>query len=212
MIQEGFVVLKGYNIVGDGTTRALLPILTGKNETELYEARRGFENASYVDNFPWIWREYKKAGYVTQWAEDIAAWGTFQFRLKGFQEQPVDHYMRVFFLLAEQYNHLFPSLCSGSLPRHLNMINWAKEFFQIYKSKPKFSFIFHSEASHNNNNRLSFLDEDLLEFLKYLKSSGIMDNTILLFMSDHGIRLNEVRQIPQGKLEEVNIKPLFSIK
>jgi hypothetical protein len=62
----GIVILKGYNIVGDGTPQALLPILTGKAETELPEARRGFVNASYVDAFPWIWNDYKKNGYVTQ--------------------------------------------------------------------------------------------------------------------------------------------------
>lgn len=62
----GIVVLKGYNIVGDGTPQALLPILTGKKETELPEARRGFVNVSYVDKFPWIWKDYKNSGYVTQ--------------------------------------------------------------------------------------------------------------------------------------------------
>lgn len=62
MIKEGFIVLKGYNIVGDGTPQALLPILTGKNETELPESRRGFGNATFVDSFPWIWKNYKDAG------------------------------------------------------------------------------------------------------------------------------------------------------
>ncbi|CAF4432209.1 unnamed protein product, partial [Rotaria magnacalcarata] len=37
----GSIVMKGYNIVGDGTPAALLPILTGKTERELPEARRG---------------------------------------------------------------------------------------------------------------------------------------------------------------------------
>ena len=35
MLKQGFIVLKGYNIVGDGTPQNLLPILTGKKETEL---------------------------------------------------------------------------------------------------------------------------------------------------------------------------------
>jgi arylsulfatase A-like enzyme len=48
------------------------------------------------------------------------------------------------------------------------------------------------------------LDDDLLEFLKYLKTSGIMENTILLLMSDHGVRVSELRQYSQGKLEEVS--------
>jgi len=211
MIQQGFIVLKGYNIVGDGTPQALLPILTGHKETELPESRRGFPNASYVDVFPWIWKKFKKAGYVTQWAEDMQSIGTFQLRMLGFRHQPVDHYMRVFYLEAERYYSRFRHLCLGSISRHNNMINWVKEFFLTYnKTKLKFSFIFHSEASHNYNNPLSLLDDDLLEFLEYLKSSGIMDNTILLFMSDHGVRVSDLRQYSQGKLEER--LPFFSIR
>jgi hypothetical protein len=210
MIKEGFIVLKGYNIVGDGTPQALLPILTGKKETELPEARRGFANSSYVDNFPWIWKNYKNSGYVTQWAEDMQSIGTFQLRMLGFRKQPVDHYMRVFYLEAERYYSRFRRLCLGSISRHKNMFNWVKEFYSTYQSQPKFSFIFHSEASHNYNNPLSLLDDDLKEFLQYLKHSGIMDNTILLFMSDHGVRVSDLRQFSQGKLEEV-IHHLFLI-
>ena len=49
----------GYNIVGDGTPAALLPILTGQTEQELPEARRGREGADTVDRFPWIWNKFK---------------------------------------------------------------------------------------------------------------------------------------------------------
>ena len=85
----------------------------------------------------------------------------------------------------------------------MNMINWVKEFFLTYNDKRKFSFIFHSEASHNYNNPLSLLDDDLKEFLVFLKESGIMSTTVLLFMSDHGVRVSDLRQYSQGKLEEV---------
>lgn len=49
----------GYNIVGDGTPAALLPILTGKTEKELPEARRGYAGANVVDRFPWIWKKFR---------------------------------------------------------------------------------------------------------------------------------------------------------
>ena len=122
-----------------------------------------------------------------------------------FRQQPVDHFMRVFYLEAERYYERFRHLCLGSISRHKNMMNWAKEFFTIYNDKPKFSFIFHSEASHNYNNPLSLLDDDLKKFLVDLKQSGIMKNTILLFMSDHGMRVSSLRQYSQGKLEEVHL-------
>lgn len=127
----------------------------------------------------------------------------------GFRKQPVDHYMRLFYLEAERYYSRFRRLCLGSISRHMNMLNWVKEFFSTYESKPKFSFIFHSEASHNYNNPLSLLDDDLKEFLKYLKRSGAMANTILMLMSDHGVRVSDLRQYSQGKLEER--LPFFSV-
>jgi len=59
-------MISGYNIVGDGTPEALLPILTGHTELELPEARRGFPGASPVDGHPWIWKKLSDVGYVTQ--------------------------------------------------------------------------------------------------------------------------------------------------
>jgi hypothetical protein len=44
--------------VGDGTPAALLPILTGRTEQELPEARRGHAKAETVDRFPWIWKKF----------------------------------------------------------------------------------------------------------------------------------------------------------
>ena len=50
----------GYNIVGDGTPAALLPILTGKMEEELPEARRGFPGVKHVDGHPFVWKNFTR--------------------------------------------------------------------------------------------------------------------------------------------------------
>ena len=55
----------------------------GKNESELPEARRGYTQAQSVDNHPWIWRDLRNLGYVTQWGEDGASTGTFTYRMLG---------------------------------------------------------------------------------------------------------------------------------
>jgi len=59
-------VMTGYSVVGDGTPQALLPLLTGRTEQELPEARRGFPGATTVDGHPWIWKKLSRFGYVTQ--------------------------------------------------------------------------------------------------------------------------------------------------
>lgn len=77
-----------YNIVGDGTPQALIPILTGKTELELPDTRKRIPNAHYVNAYPFIWNEFRRQGYVTAYMEDSADLGTFQYRLKGFDVIP----------------------------------------------------------------------------------------------------------------------------
>jgi Protein of unknown function (DUF229) len=58
-------VLKGYNIIGDGTPQALIPLLTGYTELELPETRKRKFSSTFVNSYPMIWRNYQKSGYVT---------------------------------------------------------------------------------------------------------------------------------------------------
>lgn len=75
--------LEGYNIVGDGTPQALIPILTGsyylycmklfftcvstgETELELPETRKRMgSKANYVNIYPFIWNQFREKGYVT---------------------------------------------------------------------------------------------------------------------------------------------------
>ena len=52
-----------------------------------------------MDNFPFIWKRLREQGYATQWGEDAYKFGTFTYRLAGFNKQPVDHYMRNFYIM-----------------------------------------------------------------------------------------------------------------
>ena len=197
----GSVTLEGYNIVGDGTPQALLPILTGQTEIELPEARRGFKGAKQVDGHPWLWQDLVKIGYVTQWGEDSPGMGTFTYRMLGFKDQPTDHYMRTFYnTLVKDLSH--KQNCLGSLPNHVNMLNWMKELFHVYPDQPKFSFVFHSEYSHGSTNKLQVADEDVLSFLQHMNRGGHLNNTLLILMADHGARFQDLRGTVQGKYEE----------
>lgn len=203
----GGVVLEGYNIVGDGTPQALLPILTGSNEEELPEARRGFKNARSVDDHPWIWKDFQKRGYVTQWGEDGAAFGTFTYRMLGFYDQPVDHYMRPFYLAENRYQ----GNCFGSVPSHQMQLDYLKEFIDVYgHERKKFSFLFHSDYSHDSSRLLQNADLDLLKQLKWMNETGVLNDSLVILMSDHGARFTNLRLTEQGKYEER--LPFFALR
>ncbi|KAG7189383.1 hypothetical protein KM043_017030 [Ampulex compressa] len=197
------LVLEGYNIVGDGTPQALIPILTGKIELELPETRKRMgQKANYVNVYPMIWNEYKKNGYITSFMEDVHHIGTFTYRLKGFKEQPTDHYMRTFYLTASPYFRYSKKYCFGGIPRHMVMMNYIKSIFDVYKNQPKFVFGFHGELSHDSYNDVGVVDEDLYYWIKNLYEFGHLNNTVLILMSDHGHRFAEIRNTLQGKQEE----------
>lgn len=59
---------------------------------------------------------------------------------------------------------------------------------KAYKNEPHFVFSFHGELSHDSINLVGVADQDFTDWLKELKSSGTLNNTILIFMSDHGNR------------------------
>ena len=196
------VPLTQMNIVGDGTTQNLLALLTGRLETELPEARHEESGAVQVDDFPWIWKKFRQVGYVTQWGEDGAKYGTFQYRLKGFKDPPVDHYMRPYYLKLEE---LFPDRifgCTGSEPGHKVKLHWLEDFMNIYRRELKFSFLHHSQLSHESDAYIEAMDDDLVSFLKLLQSQGHLQNTAILLISDHGHRYSASRRTLQGKYEE----------
>ena len=122
-------------------------------------------------------------------------------RLKGFHEPPVDHYGRPFYLVAESMRTSKP-FCFGSISRLQSMLNWIRDLYDMYPSQPKFSFLFHSQYSHDSNDRLPYGDDELLEFLRLMNRQGYFDKTMFILMSDHGARFSSLRTTYQGKLEE----------
>lgn len=138
---------------------------------------------------------------MTQWAEDMQYVGTFQYRLKGFRDPPVDHYGRPFYLFVESKKTSKP-LCFGSITRLQAMFNWIRDFFDMYPHQPRFSYLFHSDYSHNSNNLLPYADDELFTFLKMMQAHGYLDHTMLIIKTDHGARYSSLRKTYQGKLEE----------
>ncbi|KAI5694367.1 hypothetical protein M8J75_015645 [Diaphorina citri] len=143
------IVLEGYNIVGDGTPQALIPMLTGFTELELPDTRRRMgSRAQYCDVYPFIWKDYQTHGY----------------------DQPTHHWLSTFFRdsMSEQKKDKF---CLKNMPRHRIMMDYMKHFYTVYPSQPKFGFVFHAEYSHNDFNLIALADSDFSEWFANVRNT-----------------------------------------
>ncbi len=69
-----------------------------------------------MDVYPFVWNKFSEEGYVTCYGEDMAKYGIYNLRLKGFDKQPTDHFPQTFFLKTEKD---LMTTCIGPEPQHL---------------------------------------------------------------------------------------------
>ncbi|XP_035826446.1 uncharacterized protein LOC101850422 [Aplysia californica] len=198
----GAIELEAHNIVGDGTTAVMFPMLTGKFEWELPECRVNFKGATTLDKFPFIWHDMKKAGYLTSWANAAPKSAPFNWRMLGFKDQPTDFYPRPFYLAATPTFKRFTSHCLGSQTQSKVWLNWFRDIFLMYRQQRKFLFHFITDMSHDDNNLMTQMDDDIRDVVKFLHDGGYLNQTVLILMGDHGARYNKVRSTWSGKQEE----------
>uniref|UniRef100_A0A1I8GD95 DUF229 domain-containing protein n=1 Tax=Macrostomum lignano TaxID=282301 RepID=A0A1I8GD95_9PLAT len=118
--QLGALSLLQYNILGDGTPAALVPILTGTRESDMPEARQGFKGARHLD----------------------------ELRFLGFKNEPADFYLRP--VLQKQEALQSHHICIGNEVAPARMLTAIKDMFSMYPDRPKFAFSFFSSLSHES--------------------------------------------------------------
>ena len=212
-----FELLKGYNILGDGTPAALIPIYTGQTEEELPNVLKSNPNANYVDQeYPFIWKELHKNGYISMQLEDWPHLGAFNYRMKGFSNQTCHHYYKHYQMRLEafknekKFNKKNDDFCIGAKKRHKVLIDLMTQFKIEYNKIANNLIIMHYvENSHNTNERFNWVDDDLYSFLNNGYNEGLFDNTAIFLYSDHGARFANKRSSNNRYLEER--LPFFAI-
>lgn len=140
--------------------------------------------------------------------EDWPQVSAFTYRLRGFSNKTAHHYMRSYQLglwrrVQNAYFTQKDDLCIGSVKRNKKALDLIQEFTEMYQQKANYAAIMHYiENSHDGNERVNYLDHDLMNFLAYNFESGYLNNTALFLYSDHGSRFGKDRWSNQGDLEE----------
>ncbi|XP_056637211.1 uncharacterized protein LOC130445543 isoform X2 [Diorhabda sublineata] len=201
---NNWISLKGYNKIDDNTFPNLMAILTGLNNSRSYDICNP-KIVGKLDKCPMIWYDFRKLGYVTAYAEDSGSINTFNYRKKGFAAQPVDYYFRPYVLGTERLSKTSKDgivYCTGPETAGERIMNLAKDFSTTFKNYTNFGFFWMNSFSHNDVNTPSLMDDKLVEFLKILTERGVTNNSIIIFLSDHGMRFGDIRLTDTGWLEE----------
>lgn len=162
--------------------------------------------------------------YLTYFSEEWKEC-TFNNLKFGFRKNPTDYYLRSFWLALYASSSYSPtSLNSNSKPCYYDKllhdvsIDWLKSLEKFNSdfekdnniaNLPRFGILKINEMSHDYLERLFWIDNDILQLFKTLFTEKFLENTLFIFMGDHGHRLHAIRKNFIGKIEEK--LPMFSI-
>ena len=104
--KHGFHPMYGYTKIGDNTFPNLIAALTG--QPPLYYWNETINETKYLDDVPFIWKEWSKTNYTTIFIEDYPAYPLFNFPLVGFIDPPTDYYLRT---VSMAINHKLDDFC-----------------------------------------------------------------------------------------------------
>lgn len=161
-----------------------------------------FRLLQYVDNFSLIWRNFsEQKGYVTALIEEQP--GVFSWNQKGFRRQPVDIYLRPFGVqLSNKKRNEAEPYCIGNQPEIEYFLNSMRKIAENPNLRPYFVASFLWKISHDYPSEIEVADSIFLQHFQQLYANGALNNTILIVLSDHGNRFNEIRQTLIGRWEE----------
>lgn len=189
----GALELNKYNKVGDNTFPNLLAILAGIFEHE----PKNWSYAQGFDELPFVWKEYKKAGYRTQYTSD-------RTDFDDFVKQPTDSYNFPMMSALMTDKIAFNNDCfedKNEVKLWLDLIiEFAKD--AVFSGRPFFSVGMIKRPTHDFPPKASAVDERYEAFFKELNTSNILNNTFLIFFGDHGPRAGAFRRTFLGSIEE----------
>ena len=197
--------LRGYNKIGDNTLPNLLAIFTGKSEGD-FRKKCDWSKVGGLENCKYIWNDFSDSSYVTAYAEDESSINTFNYHKPGFVKPPTDHYLRPFNLAIEENLEIRTvnkrRMCVGYQNYADYIYNYGFDYAEKYSNNSYFGVFWTNSFSHEDLSMISEMDARVKYYLEQLETRGILNSSIVIFFSDHGMRFGPIRNLFIGWLEE----------
>lgn len=101
-------------------------------------------------------------------------------------------------LASEKANY---DLCAGNKLKSARIMEYGDEFINKFKKNNYFGMVFATQATHDDNNGLSIVKDLYWDFFVKNFYSNVFNNTVIIFMGDHGPRWGYVRSSQFGWFE-----------
>ncbi|KAH7947778.1 hypothetical protein HPB52_015795 [Rhipicephalus sanguineus] len=131
---------------------------------------------------------YAGRGYVTLFAVDSTKDGSpFVDDRRGYGNPPVDHSTRSFVEATEKLER--NASCESLTSRSEALLRYVNAVFQRDTGPVhKFGYVWLSQHIRGDINAVGYLDQPLKFFLRNLSTSGVLNSTALLLLSNYGKR------------------------
>ncbi|XP_043652612.1 uncharacterized protein LOC122619632 isoform X1 [Drosophila teissieri] len=215
------IELWGYNRVGQNSYPNLIPFLSGQSVDEL-EARSGCFEPNKEDNFDrcrFLWHDFKAAGYATIFGEDSRVAGTFTYVRPGFKRQPTDFYLRSVLNEIHMRSTYYAQgpveiKCSGNRIYHHVLYDFIYRLLPHMQARSYdrgfFAFFWQTMGVHDYFQYGDRVDLQYYLLLRALKRRNILERTLVLILSDHGLRYGPFVDTFQG-MRETSLPTMVAI-
>jgi membrane-anchored protein YejM (alkaline phosphatase superfamily) len=93
------------------------------------------------------------------------------------------------------------------------VLEYGKQFLNEYKDNRKFLLLEFMDNHEGTGELINYLDSNVANFLEEGHKSGVMNNTAVVVMSDHGLHMHGVYRILDFEIVKLEISlPMLFIK
>eukprot|EP01059_Diplonema_ambulator_P009348 TRINITY_DN19201_c0_g2_i5.p1 TRINITY_DN19201_c0_g2~~TRINITY_DN19201_c0_g2_i5.p1 ORF type:complete len:581 (+),score=223.65 TRINITY_DN19201_c0_g2_i5:193-1743(+) len=176
------------------------------NQIPMYSGRMNGEGTPFVKAEPnqkssnWIWNVASKLGYNTFFSLDNCP----DKSSRDFQAWPsVDHRMVAPTCMAGVLLSHKERSCLTHRPIDEYIFEAADQFWQMYPTSPKYAAVQLITPHEETEKLLIELDDPMTSLLTQLEKKGHLNNTAVVFFSDHGINFGRYAATHDGEIEKM---------
>ncbi|CEF71356.1 Protein of unknown function DUF229 family and Alkaline phosphatase-like, alpha/beta/alpha domain and Alkaline-phosphatase-like, core domain-containing protein [Strongyloides ratti] len=215
MSENNFHILNGYTKIGDNSAVNMMATFSGLTydvEARWMEnivsknislGRIGLSDKLKKNKKRFIWNKMEEKKCITQYNDEISnsGYGIFSYNpFQGFDEPPANYYFRAYYEYL--YQNTFGEECLHGNHLLKQFIDIWERFSTTFSNKCHFSFNFITKFTHDDSNALELFDDPLYVALQRFKIKGVLNNTVIIIMGDHGQRVANIQKTYYGRVEE----------